>query len=188
MHTHLLPLFSFALLAIAAPPTPPTITRLVFSGSGCPNDSGSVQSDSTTLGDTAGVAFTQLKGNSTDNCAVHIQSAGASAGWQVALKQVDYVGDVALKGNSELNTFTQVFWSENAKDTGVLTGGVTCQGSEMKDYITVRSSTADLKWSKCTGADGNPGILNVNFRPVVQGDFGTYDFKHANWQLQWRTC
>lgn len=117
MHVQLLPLFSLAALALAAPPTPPTITRLVFSGSGCPNDSGSVKPDSTTLGDTAGVTFTELKGDSTDNCAVHIQSAGASAGWQVALRQVDYVGDVNLKGNSELNTFTSVFWSENASNT-----------------------------------------------------------------------
>ncbi|USP77458.1 hypothetical protein yc1106_04732 [Curvularia clavata] len=188
MHAHILPLFSLALVALAAPPTSPTITRLVFSGSGCPNDSGSVKFDSNTLGDTAGIAFSQLKGDSTDNCAVHIQSAGASAGWQVAVRQVDYVGDVVLKGNSELNTFTSIFWSESAGDTGVLTGGLTCDGPEMKDYVTVRSSTSDLKWSKCTGQDGNPGILNVNFRPVIQGDYGTYDFKHAGWKLEWRKC
>lgn len=201
----LLPLVVLPLLALAAPPTSPTITRLVFSGSGCPNDSGSVKSDTATLGDSAGVSFTQLKGDTTDNCAVHIQSAGASEGWQVAVRQVDYVGDVNLKGNSGLDTYTQVFWSENAGNTvnshhikaewrnaddiqGVLTGGLACAGPEIKDYITVRSSTADLKWSKCTGADGNPGILNVNFRPVVQGDFGTYDFKHATWKLEWRRC
>lgn len=70
----------------------------------------------------------------------------------------------------------------------VLKGSLTCPGPEIRDYLTVRSSTADLKWSKCTGADGSPGILNVNFRPVVQGDFGTYDFRHATWKLEWRTC
>lgn len=117
MHARIFPFLSFALLAVAAPPTPPTITRLVFSGSGCPNDSGSVTSDTTILGDSAGVSFSQLKGDSTNNCGVHIQSSGASPGWQVALKQADYAGNVELKGNSGLNTLTQVFWSENAGDT-----------------------------------------------------------------------
>jgi hypothetical protein len=69
-----------------------------------------------------------------------------------------------------------------------LTGSLTCAGPEIKDYITVRSSAADLKWSKCTGDAGSPGILNVNFRPVVQGEFGSYDFKHATWKLEWRRC
>lgn len=61
-------------------------------------------------------------------------------------------------------------------------------GPDVKDYVTVRSSASDLKWSRCTGSDGNPGILNVNFRPVVQGEFGKYDFKHASWTLAWRQC
>ena len=117
MRSLLLPVISLASLALAAPPTSPTITRLVFSGSGCPNDSGSVRSDTATLSDNAGVSFTQLKGDSTDNCAVHIQSSGASAGWQVAVREIDYIGDVNLRGNSELDTFTQVFWSENAGNT-----------------------------------------------------------------------
>jgi hypothetical protein len=71
---------------------------------------------------------------------------------------------------------------------GVLTGGLTCAGPDIKEFVTVRSSTSDLKWSKCTGADGNPGILNINFRPAIQGDFGTYDFKHASWKFEWRKC
>lgn len=71
---------------------------------------------------------------------------------------------------------------------GTLKGGIECSGPEIKDYLTVGSSAWDLKWSKCTGHDGDPGILNVNFRPVVLGDFGSYDFKHANWKLEWREC
>lgn len=125
----LLSLATLPFLALAAPPSSPTITRIVFSGSGCPNDSGSVKTDSATLSDTAGVSFTQLKGDSTDNCAVHIESAGASSGWQVAVRQVDYVGDVNLKGNSGLDTYTQVFWSENAGNTVSLlisAGHITC--------------------------------------------------------------
>jgi hypothetical protein len=119
-------LFFLALpaLGFAAPPVSPQITKLVFSGSGCPNDSGSVKSDTATLGDSAGVSFTQLKGTDTDNCAVHIQSAGGTPGWQAAVKEITYEGDVNLKGNSELDTFTQVFWSENAGNT------VSCTGHE----------------------------------------------------------
>lgn len=48
---------------------------------------------------------------------MHIVSAGGSAGWQVALREVAYKGDVELKGNSALDTVTQVFWSEKAGDT-----------------------------------------------------------------------
>ncbi|EDU42359.1 conserved hypothetical protein [Pyrenophora tritici-repentis Pt-1C-BFP] len=147
-------------LALAAPPTAPRISRLVFSGSGCPSSSSSVTSTSATLGDTAGVTFSQLRGSNTDNCAVHVQSTGASAGWQVAVRGVTYEGDVVLKGASGLDTYTQVFWSDRASDT----------------------------WSKCTGADGDPGILNINFRPIVQGNYGSYDFKSAVWKLEWRTC
>jgi hypothetical protein len=112
-------LFFLALpaLSFAAPPDSPRITKLVFSGTGCPNDGGSVKSDSATLGDYASVSFTQLKGTDTDNCAVHIQSAGGSPGWQVAVSQITYEGDVNLRGNSELDTFTQIFWSDNAANT-----------------------------------------------------------------------
>jgi hypothetical protein len=104
-------------LSFAAPPESPRITRIVFSGTGCPNDSGSVKSDTITLGDTAGVSFTELKGTDTDNCAVHIQSSGGTPGWQVAVSQITYEGNVNLRGNSELDTFTQIFWSDNAANT-----------------------------------------------------------------------
>lgn len=114
--------FLFALLLLpplcfAAPPNPPTITRLVFSGSGCPNTSNSVRADTAVLGDAVGMSFSQLKGSSTDNCAVHLQAAGASAGWQVGIREVAYTGHVVLRGRSALDTFTQVFWSESAGDT-----------------------------------------------------------------------
>lgn len=112
-------LFFLALpaLAYAAPPESPKITKLVFSGTGCPNDSGSVKSDTVTLGDSAGVSFSQLKGTDTDNCAVHISSSGGTPGWQVAVKEITYEGDVNLRGHSELDTYTQIFWSENAGNT-----------------------------------------------------------------------
>lgn len=76
-----------------------------------------MKADTPTLGDNAGVYFSQLRGTDTDNCAVHIQSTGGSPGWQVAIKEITYEGDVNLRGNSQLDTFTQVFWSENAGST-----------------------------------------------------------------------
>ena len=33
------------------------------------------------------------------------------------MREVTYEGDVVLRGNSELDTYTQVFWSENAGNT-----------------------------------------------------------------------
>lgn len=175
-------------LVLAAPENQPKITSLKISGSGCPNNSGSVKAREGSLGDYANFEFTQLKGDSTENCEIHVQSSGGSQGWQVAVKEVGYDGHVTLKPGSSLDTFTQAFWSENAGNTAVLTGSLDCQGPEIKDYVTIRSSTNDLKWSKCTGADGNPGILNVNARPVVQGNAGTFDIKHAWWKLEWRKC
>jgi hypothetical protein len=117
MRSSLLLTIALPALALAAPPSAPQITQSLFWGRGCPHDSGSVKADSSTLDDTFGVSFKALKGSTTDNCAVHIQSSGASAGWQVAVKEITYEGDVNLKGNSELDTYTQVFWSENAGNT-----------------------------------------------------------------------
>lgn len=104
-------------LILAAPEQVPKITSLEFSGSGCPNDSGSVKSTSGVLGDTASFTFGQLKGDSTDNCELHIQGTGASQGWQVAVKDVAYRGNVHLAMGSQLDTFTQAFWSDHAADT-----------------------------------------------------------------------
>ncbi|KAF2677897.1 hypothetical protein K458DRAFT_318418 [Lentithecium fluviatile CBS 122367] len=175
-------------LIAAAPEHVPRITSLRISGTGCPNNSGSVKSTNGVLADTATFTFGQLRGEDTDNCEIHIQSTGASEGWQVAVKEVAYQSNVALKPGSQLDTITSAFWSEAAADTSVMRTSLTCAGPELKDSVTIRSSTSDLSWSKCTGADGNPGILNVNARPVVQGNAGSYDFKQVTWGLVWRKC
>jgi hypothetical protein len=194
-------------LVLAAPDRAPKITSLKFSGTGCPNDSNSVKAVYGELGDTPSFTFSQLRGDDTGNCELHIQSTGGSQGWQVAVKEVAYQGNVQLSSGSQLDTITQAYWSDHAADTvsilwhrslaeerplttkqSVLKGTIACAGPDIKDYVTVKSSTTDLKWSKCTGDDGNPGILNVNARPVVQGNAGTYDIKQATWGLQWRKC
>ena len=93
------------------------ITSFKFSGSGCPNDSGSVKSTTGVVGDSIGFTFGQLRGDSTDNCEIHIQSSGGSQGWQVAVKEVTYSGDLHLKSGTQLDAITQAFWSEKAADT-----------------------------------------------------------------------
>ncbi|KAF2714660.1 hypothetical protein K504DRAFT_367652 [Pleomassaria siparia CBS 279.74] len=175
-------------LIAAAPGVSPRITNLRISGSGCPNDSGSVKASTGVLGDSANFSFSQLSGDTTDNCEIHIQSTGGSQGWQVAVQAVTYSGDLTLKPGTQLDTFTQIYWSDKAAETSTLTGHITCTGPEIRDSFTLRQSTNDLKYSKCTAGDGNPGILNVNFRPVISGKDGTYNVKSATWNLVWRQC
>jgi hypothetical protein len=117
MRSHLLALALTPSLTLAAPDSVPRITSLKISGNGCPNNSGSVSSTNNQLGDTATFTFNQLRGDDTSNCEIHIQSSGASAGWQVAVRDVAYTVDVALKPGSQLDTITQAFWSEKAADT-----------------------------------------------------------------------
>ncbi|KAF2278001.1 uncharacterized protein EI97DRAFT_374387 [Westerdykella ornata] len=170
-----------------APPAAPQIYNLDYAGNGC-SAPGSVKSTSTTLGDSASFTFSSLKGDDTSNCGIHLQAKGASEGWQVAIKEIEYKGTLSLKPGSSLDTYSQVFWSDNAAKTTTLSDNIVCTDVDFKDSFTLRQKTSTLNWSKCTGADGNPGILNVNFRPVVQGKAGSYDVKSATWQLVWRKC
>lgn len=102
---------------LATPPSPPKITQLVFSGNGCPVNSNSVKASTAYLGDSAGFSFTMLDGEATKNCEIHVQSSGGSQGWQVAIGEIVYEGDVWLKGQSAIQTVTQVYWSEDAGNT-----------------------------------------------------------------------
>jgi hypothetical protein len=115
--TTLLPLaLSAPFLVTAAPPNAPQIYSLEYAGNGCAA-SGSVKSTTDTLGDSATFTFSQLKGGDTNNCGIHVQAKGASEGWQVAVKEIVYQGSLTLKPGSSLDTYSQVFWSENAKNT-----------------------------------------------------------------------
>jgi hypothetical protein len=114
--TLLLAALAPALIA-AAPGVAPRITSLRISGSGCPNDSGSVKSSTGVLGDSASFTFSQLSSDNTNNCEIHIQSSGGSAGWQVGVQAVTYSGDLTLKPGTQLDTYTQIYWSDNAAET-----------------------------------------------------------------------
>lgn len=105
------------LFVAAAPPVSPKIYDFQFSGNGCPHDSGSVKATSAVLDDSISFTFGQIKGDDTSNCGIHLQAKGGSEGWQVAIKEVVYTGTVSLKPGSELDTITQVFFSEDASAT-----------------------------------------------------------------------
>ncbi|OCL13229.1 hypothetical protein AOQ84DRAFT_283578 [Glonium stellatum] len=180
-----------ALATAAGPDKVPRISSLQFSGSGCPNSSGSVRSSGDALGDTQCFTFSQLGSDTTENCEIHVQGTGASSGWQVAVQGVTYKGDVRLTPGTQLDYFTQIYWSENAAATATLSGHVICAGpNAVKDAVTIQQTVAasDAAWSKCIGDDGNTGILNVNFRPAVSGNDGHFDFNSADWNFQWRRC
>lgn len=114
----LLLLSAAAALALAAPDHCPKITSVGFSGSGCPSSvANAVKSLTGDLGDVANFTLSRLKGDSTDNCEIHLQASGGSSGWQVAVQSIAYSGNVQLSAGSQLDTFTQVYWTDHAADT-----------------------------------------------------------------------
>lgn len=105
-----------AALVAAAPPSAPQIYNVDYAGNGCAAP-GSVKSTSGTLGDSASFTFSSLKGDDTNNCGIHVQAKGASEGWQVAIGAIEYRGTLTLKPGSSLDSYSQIFWSDNASKT-----------------------------------------------------------------------
>lgn len=68
-----------------------------------------------------------------------------------------------------------------------LSSDIVCKDEGLKEPFTVKHN-GNLNWSQCTGDIGYPGTLNVNFRPVVRGNGGSYDVKSATWRFVWRKC
>ena len=105
------------LIAADAPASQPRITSIQYSGNGCPNDasrSGSFNDPTFTYNRFAAV----LPGTTqTVNCEIHVQAAGATAGWQVALSDVTVNGHLVLEQGTRLDYYTTVFYSENAATT-----------------------------------------------------------------------
>ncbi|KAH7115132.1 hypothetical protein B0J11DRAFT_572078 [Dendryphion nanum] len=168
----------------SGPPDAPKITAWSSSGSGCPKDSATKFNVGPTLGDSATVSFTGFKGDSSDNCQVHLTLSGGSPGWQVGLKEVTYRGDAYLKAGTSFRTITTSFWSQDAATTSSFESRLTPSG-EFKDSFTLQESAPSPAWSKCGSGSG---IFNVNHRPVITGNYGTYNIKSAQWRLEWRQC
>lgn len=110
-------LFALPALALAAPPKSPRVTSMTFSGNGCTQGSGSVTSSDVYLDDNFAATFSDLTGDSTSQCQLHVIAQGGSPGWQVAVREVTYSGNVYMRGDSEIQTLTTVYWSENAAKT-----------------------------------------------------------------------
>jgi len=176
--------------ALAAPAAIPRITSLTFSGPGCtrdPKHTGGLSDPTFIFSNFA----SSLPGTTkTLNCQAHLQAAGASPGWQVAVKANTVRGNVYLTPGTSLDYYTTVFFSHEASKTGTVRGHIDAKDKTIDQAVTLYSSTgANKVWSPCTGSDGSIGILNVNFRSALNGDGKAYfEALSENWDLEWRKC
>ncbi|OIW34602.1 hypothetical protein CONLIGDRAFT_638951 [Coniochaeta ligniaria NRRL 30616] len=178
------------LAAADTPASQPRITSVQYSGNGCPNDasrSGSFSDPTFTYNRFAAV----LPGtNQTVNCEIHVQAAGGSAGWQVALSDVNIDGHLVLDQGTRLDYYTTVYYSENAGSTTTARQHISNNGGSTLDYpVSLRQDITKPVWSECIGGDGSPGILNVNFRGALTGGGHAYfEVFTENWDFIWRRC
>lgn len=197
--------------AADSPASQPKITSVQFSGNGCPN----AASMSGSFGDptiTYNRFAAALPGaNETVNCEVHVEAAGASSGWQVAVSDVTVCGRLSLDPGTQLDYYTTVYYSEDASATvcchcpifhirGEHRSNISIQttshqhisnnGASTIDYpVTLQQGIDSPVWSACIGGDGSPGILNVNFRGALTGEGNAYfEAFTENWGFIWREC
>ena len=102
------------------PANVPALTAFKYSGSGCTQGSNSVK----TVGgwNEATFSFSDFIANSpgedaTENCEVHFQGSGASAGWQVAVSELNVNGKVVLPPGTRFDYYWQIYWSDDASNT-----------------------------------------------------------------------
>lgn len=69
-----------------------------------------------------------------------------------------------------------------------LEGSIDSTSANASGSTTVRASVPDPLWSQCIGADGNPGILNVNLRVAVAGGAGSFEVDSEVLKYQFRRC
>jgi len=105
------------LAAADGPASQPTITSVQYSGNGCPDDAKRTGGFSDPTFTYNRFAASLPGQNQTVNCEVHVQAAGASSGWQVALSNVNVNGHLVLDEGTSLDYYTTVFYSENAGTT-----------------------------------------------------------------------
>ncbi|KKY37937.1 hypothetical protein UCDDA912_g02155 [Diaporthe ampelina] len=173
-----------------------TVTQFRYSGNGCTQGSNSVARSGGWVSQT--YKFSQFEADTTtagtpttENCELHFQGAGLSPGWQVSLAEADVTGKLALAPDAKVNYYWQVYWSDDAADTRTLQGSIDNTGGKNKitnNNYTVRANVTDSLWSQCIGADGNPGILNVNFRVAVVGDGSSFDVDTETLNYKFRRC
>ncbi|KAJ9164837.1 hypothetical protein NKR19_g1080 [Coniochaeta hoffmannii] len=178
------------LAAADGPASQPTITSVQYSGNGCPDDAKRTGGFSDPTFTYNRFAASLPGQNQTVNCEVHVQAAGASSGWQVALSNVNVNGHLVLDEGTSLDYYTTVFYSENAGTTTTAKRTISNTGPGKLDYpVTLHQTIKSPAWSKCTGGDGSPGILNVNSRSALRGDgHGYFEVFNQNWDFVWRRC
>lgn len=119
----------------------------------------------------------------------HLQAKGATPGWQVAVEEIEFFGDVELDAGSTLSTLSQSFTArmrgigEFGRDfydlrdrkvsvlmnatKSVFRTSMTSTGTIMKESVSLKSRPDVLVCTRCTGADGYMGILDVNHGPAL---------------------
>lgn len=97
------------------------ITQFRYSGSGCTQDSNSVSYSPAAGWTTQVYTFRQFAAGGTDdaseNCELHFQGSGLGQGWQVSLSELDATGKFAGTGETSVNWFWQIYWSNDASNT-----------------------------------------------------------------------
>lgn len=186
-----------------APSPPPRIVSVSYSGSGCPSSAPGVDQ----TGDINGIALrmnafearTTTIADSSVNCQAHLSIAGSAAGWQVGVKDVSVKGHLVLDPGASLDYYVQSFWSEDADKTSTIKGTLANNGAaQLNQDITAHSTIPDgqVVYSPCTGAKGNVGLLNVNFRVALQAAGTQYGYfgkdpdttASESWTYVWRRC
>ncbi|KAI1415766.1 hypothetical protein F5Y13DRAFT_206712 [Hypoxylon sp. FL1857] len=186
-----------------APSPPPRIVSVSYSGSGCPSSAPGVDQtgdfNNIALRMNAFEARTTTIADSSVNCQAHLSIAGSAAGWQVGVKDVSVKGHLILDPGASLDYYVQSFWSEDADKTSTIKGTLSNDGAaRLNQDITAHSTIPDgqVAYSPCTGAKGNVGLLNVNFRVALQADGAQYGYfgkdpdttASESWTYIWRRC
>ncbi|KAI0890209.1 uncharacterized protein GGS22DRAFT_9641 [Annulohypoxylon maeteangense] len=186
-----------------APSPPPRIVSVSYSGSGCPSASPAVDRtggfEDIALRMNSFEARTTTAADSSVNCQAHLSIAGSAAGWQVGVKDVYVKGHLVLDPGASLDYYVTSFWSEDAGRTTTIKGSLANNGGgQLNQDIEARSTVPDgqVVYSPCTGARGDVGLLNVNFRVALQAAGTQYGYfgkdpdttASESWSYVWRRC
>ncbi|KAI0817339.1 hypothetical protein GGR55DRAFT_13632 [Xylaria sp. FL0064] len=189
-------------LSARDPAAQPHITSVTYSGTGCPSSSPGVDRTGAGFSDIGfrlnGFSAT-LPGieTSNENCQIHVQATGCTAGWQVGIQSATIKGHLVLDPSASVTWYLTSYWSENAAATSTISGTISNTGSSRLDQDITRSADAGaVAWSPCAKADGFLGILNVNFRVALDAPGNQYGYfgKDADvataesWDYVWRQC
>ncbi|KAI1102169.1 hypothetical protein F4804DRAFT_353947 [Jackrogersella minutella] len=199
-----IPTASPELAAREAPSPPPRIASVSYSGSGCPSASPAV--DRTGGFEDIGLRLNAFEARTTAgpadssvSCQAHLAIAGAAPGWQLAVKDVSVRGHLVLDPGASLDYYVTSFWSEDAGRTVTVKGSLPNTGAgQLNQDVEAHSTVPDgqVVYSPCTSAQGDVGLLNVNFRVALQADGAQYGYfgkdvdttASENWSYVWRRC